>query len=125
MVSGTDSHYDTAVLMGSGQTVDLGQMSSVEQVDLSGVGANKLTISLQDVLNISTGNTALQQAQTALKVVGDLDDTVDLVNGVSDLWAANGQVTSAGVVYNVYQNSAATDPLADIWVKDQIHVNIV
>jgi hypothetical protein len=124
-IIGTDSHYDIALMMGSDQTISLGQLSSVEKIDLTGIGANKLTVSLADVLQITTGNTALQNANIALKVVGDLGDTVDLVNSANDHWSKTGQVTSAGEVFNVYHNDASTNLLADLWVKEVVQVNVV
>jgi hypothetical protein len=122
---GTDSHYDIALMMGSDQTISLGQLSSVEKIDLTGTGANKLTVALADVLQITTGNTALQNANIALKVVGDLGDTVDLVNSANDHWSKTGQITNAGEVFNVYHNDASTNLLADLWVKEVVQVNVV
>jgi hypothetical protein len=122
---GTDSHYDIALMTGSDQTISLGQLSSVEKIDLTGTGANKLTVALADVLQITTGNTALQNANIALKVVGDLGDTVDLVNSANDHWSKTGQITNAGEVFNVYHNDASTNLLADLWVKEVVQVNVV
>jgi hypothetical protein len=112
-------------MTGSDQTISLGQLSSVEKIDLTGIGANKLTVALADVLQITTGNTALQNANIALKVVGDLGDTVDLVNSANDHWSKTGQITNAGEVFNVYHNDASTNLLADLWVKEVVQVNVV
>jgi hypothetical protein len=124
-IIGTDSHYDIALMMGADQTIDLGQLSSVEKIDLTGIGANKLTVDLADVLQITTGNTALQNANMALKIVGDMGDTVDLVNSVNDHWSKTGQITNAGEVFNVYHNDATTNLLVDLWIREQVQVNVV
>jgi hypothetical protein len=124
-VAGDDAHYDIALLTGFDQTIHLSQLTSIEQVNLTGTGNNQLTVTLQDVLNISTNNTALQNVQQALKVVGDIGDAVNLVDTATDHWSQISQVTSAGTLYHVYHNSAAPNTLGDIWIKDQVQVNIV
>jgi predicted subunit of tRNA(5-methylaminomethyl-2-thiouridylate) methyltransferase len=86
--------------------------SSEAVVDLTGAGENLLQLSLADIL--AQGESALffdsEHAAQQLLVRGEVGDRVELSGllGDSDAgeWAAQGDVTVAGVVYTVYQHSS-------------------
>ncbi|EJN00964.1 hypothetical protein [Herbaspirillum sp. YR522] len=111
---------DTLKLTGANQTLDLSTMggfstaakiSSIEKIDLTGSGDNKLKLSLNDVLNLGGRDLFVTDGKTQFMVNGNHGDRVELSkmhgNGVdSGSWAkAVDTVTVAGQVYNVYEHS--------------------
>ncbi|WP_114700181.1 Ig-like domain-containing protein [Psychrobacter proteolyticus] len=112
--------FDTINLTGAGQTLSLSDIFQTEVVDISGTGANTLTLQAADITNSGTSD--------PIYVKGDSDDTVDLGGVGADLsdtdganspsvWVDAGtDVTDTnGQVYNVWQldNNAATQVYID------------
>ena len=100
---GSDS--DTLTLGGSGQSLDLTttsnlKITSIETIDISGSGANTLTLELGDVLDISE---SVISGKTRLLVDGGADDTVT----ATDSWTSGGTTTVSGNDYNVYTSGNA------------------
>jgi hypothetical protein len=77
---------------------------NVEQIDLRGGGANVLTLAMGDVLAIS--------ATATLKVLGDVDDTVDAIG-----FAPGGD---APVGFVSYTSGGAT-----LLVDEDVTVNLI
>ncbi|QTD31473.1 Ig-like domain-containing protein [Pseudomonas fluorescens] len=104
---------DTLKLTGAAQVLDLGallgKLSSIEVVDLTGAGNNTLTLSVGDVLSNGETDLFYDSDRVQMMVNGNAGDTVQLkgLPGADDpgSWAAQGQVTSGGKVYEVYQHS--------------------
>ena len=92
---------DTLRLDGSGVTLDLtttadNTVTDIEVIDISGSGANILTLDFQEVVNISsTSNT--------LRVLADGDDTVNIGDG----WTQETNQTIDSVVYKFFTQNAA------------------
>jgi hypothetical protein len=76
---------------------------AVSSVDLSGTGANRMKISLSDVLD----------TESVLRVLGDGDDTVVLD---ASQWKQGGEVQSEGHSYVVYAGASGQQ----LWVEQQI-----
>jgi hypothetical protein len=97
IVSGGNG-FDSLVLIGNGINLDLSSLTSgavtdIELLDLGGTGANVLSLSAQDVLDITSAGD--------LFVRGGSDDTVNL--SLSDLFVDTGDFTDAdGHVYDVW-----------------------
>ncbi len=94
--------YDTVALDGAGESLDLTLLGSteiegVEAIDLSGSGANQLTLNGQDVLQLS-------DETNDLHIFGNGDDSVTLEGD----FAAAGQEDVGGTTFDVYA-SASTD----------------
>ncbi len=109
--------YDTLALDTAGETLDLTSLGSseiegVEAVDLSGSGANGLTLSVQDVLQLS-------DETNDLHVFGNGDDSVTLEGD----FAAAGQEDVSGTTFNVY-TSASTEARVLTEATD-VNVNLV
>jgi hypothetical protein len=125
------SGIDTLQLTGANQTFDLGsivgELASVEIIDITGTGNNTLNLSLGDVLE--QGETSLFTADetTQMMIKGDAGDVVDLDDLLPDGtdpgdWASAGIATVAGVTYNVYQHSTLD---AQLLVQDGVTTNLV
>ena len=96
------SGYDTVALEGAKENLNLTQLGSaeiegVEAFDLSGAGANALTLNIQDVLQLS-------DETNDLHIFGDGDDSVTLEGD----FALAGQEIIDGTTFDVYA-SASTD----------------
>ncbi|NIA69373.1 hypothetical protein HBA54_12300 [Pelagibius litoralis] len=93
--------FDTLALDGSGLHLDLTQVlpaeiASIEAIDLTGSGANSLTLSQLDVFDITeerSGGTAI------LRVTGDAGDGVTFAETG---WANAGSIDEGGVTYDRY-----------------------
>jgi hypothetical protein len=101
--------FDTINLTGSGQTLSLSDIFQTEVLDISGTGANTLTVQAADVTNSGTTN--------PIYVRGGSDDTVNLEGGS---WSNVGQVASEGEAYTVWQ--AGNDISTQIYVDTDISV---
>jgi hypothetical protein len=101
---------DTLALDGAGLNLDLTTLANnrtedIEQIDITGKGANTLTLSVLDVLDLSDNS-------NALIVKGDADDKANIGTG----WTAaasggtNGDGTSTidGHVFQIYASGQAT-----------------
>ncbi len=94
--------YDTLAFNAAGDKLDLTLLGSteiegVEAIDLSGTGANELTLNTQDVLQLSNETNDLH-------ILGNSDDSVTLHGD----FAAAGQEDVGGTTFDVYV-SASTD----------------
>jgi len=122
---------DTLKLLGGDQTLDLsalaGKISSVEIFDITGSGKNTLKLSLADVLENGAQNLFADDDNVQLMVKGDAGDRLELNDllgtGGMDLgdWGEQGQLTSGGIVYNVYQHSGMA---AEVLVQAGVDVNL-
>ena len=109
---------DTLVLEGAGQSLDLtgprADVESFELIDLTGTGANSLTLDKLSLLGLSDDTSG---GITTFTVHGDADDTVDLSADTG--WVANGQRTEDGVTFDVYENGNA-----ELLVEDPVTVTL-
>ena len=105
---------DTLKLTGADQVLDLsalrGRLSSIEVIDLTGSGDNTLKVSLGDVLDLGNQRSFINDDNVQLAVKGNAGDVVmlgDLLPNGMDVgdWENLGQVTAAGIVYEVYQHT--------------------
>jgi hypothetical protein len=110
---------DTLKLMGAGQTLDVSKLlnvgghdkiSSIEVIDITGVGNNTLKLSMRDVLELGHENVFRNDGHTQLMVNGNAGDRVEL-SGMSGLslghgqWSNQGQISLNGQAYTVYENA--------------------
>jgi hypothetical protein len=119
---------DTLKLAGANQVLDLsaweGRLSSIEVIDITGSGDNTLKVSLGDVLDLGHRGAFISDDSVQLAIKGNAGDTVELSdllpNGmdVGD-WELLGDVTAAGVVYEVYHH---TELAAEILVQQGVTV---
>ncbi|HJP20800.1 MAG TPA: hypothetical protein QF861_04490 [Alphaproteobacteria bacterium] len=96
---------DTLTLNGAGHSLDLTSASnlkitSIEKIDITGSGANTLTLKLADVLDISD---TISSSKTRLLVDGGADDTVV----ASDSWTPGSTTTANSNTYNIYTSDNA------------------
>ncbi|MEO0607916.1 MAG: integrin alpha, partial [Pseudomonadota bacterium] len=113
---------DTLVFNGTGLVLDMTtytqRIDRIETIDLTGSGANSLTLDKLSLLDLSE---ATAVGVTTLTVRGDAGDTVTL----SDTgWAANGTETDGGVTYNVYENYDANGHGARLLVQEDVAVTL-
>ncbi|MEO1999317.1 MAG: integrin alpha, partial [Planctomycetaceae bacterium] len=99
---------DTLRLDGSGLTLDLttladNTLTDIEVIDITGSGANTLTLDFQEVVNLSsTSNT--------LTVRANGDDIVNIGTG----WTQGSGQSVNGVLYNKFTQGAATLLVQDV-----------
>lgn len=110
---------DTIQFTGAGDSFNLGllddgQVTGIEQIDLSAVEDATLTLDADIVLDITDGVNALTGEDNSLVIAGDAGDQVDIGAG----WEETGSTTFEGESYTVYQN----DNGAQIAVDDQVSV---
>ncbi|WP_260403242.1 Ig-like domain-containing protein, partial [Pseudomonas nitroreducens] len=105
---------DTLRLTGANQVLDLsawqGRLSSVEIIDITGSGDNTLKLSLGDVLDLGHRSAFINDGAVQLAVKGNAGDKVvlsDLLPNGMDVghWELLGDVTAAGIAYDVYQST--------------------
>ncbi len=106
---------DTLALDGSGlvldfSLIDVGRVTGIEQVDLTGSGGNTLNISLSDLLDMS-------DTSNQLTILGDGDDTVNISDGFTD---SGTDETIDGQTYDIY-----TVGNASILIDQDITVNVI
>jgi hypothetical protein len=92
----------TLRLTGSGQVLDLTQIAptgfqGIEAFDITGSGGNRLTLDANVVANISA-------ATNELRVIANLDDTVDFGSG----WSLTGTMVERGDFFRVLQKDQVT-----------------
>lgn len=126
-LSGSDSHHDIALLMGANQLVKLSQFTSVELIDLTGLGSNTLTVALKDALDNAQGNSLLELSGKVLKVLGDADDQVSFESSVNGVWQNMGDIVdvSSNKVYSTYHHTSLASPVADLWIQKDVNVTIL
>jgi P pilus assembly chaperone PapD len=121
---------DTIRLTGMNQILDLsnlaGKVSSIETIDLTGSGDNTLRLSIHDVFNQGDMNLFHDSGKVQMLVKGNAGDSVDLddlvAGATSSDWASAGQVTLAGVVYEVYQHNSLD---AELLVQNGVTTHLV
>jgi hypothetical protein len=121
---------DTIRLTGTNQILDLsnlaGKVSSIETIDLTGSGDNTLRLSIHDVFNQGDMNLFHDSGKVQMLVKGNAGDSVDLddlvAGATSSDWASAGQVTLAGVVYEVYQHNSLD---AELLVQNGVTTHLV
>ncbi|QTO54729.1 hypothetical protein J8I88_02275 [Duffyella gerundensis] len=106
---------DTLVMSGQQQTLVMSevteQFSSVEVVDITGSGDNRLALNIGDVLDHGGRDLFVDDGKLQFMVQGDEGDTVQLDDllpdgtDTGDWIAQNGTVTVAGVEYQVFSHS--------------------
>ncbi|KFB08611.1 Ig-like domain-containing protein [Nitratireductor basaltis] len=103
---------DTMVISAGGIHLDLtafnqDAVKGIEMVDLSGSGANRMTVTEQDVLDMSDAG--------LVKLRGDIDDSAT-ASGFTDSGADQ---TENGITYDVYTSGGAT-----LWIDQQMSVTV-
>ena len=130
---------DTLAIDGSGVTLDLTGLSNslitgVETIDITGTGNNTLTLSVEDVFNLSdTPNSALAASgfagtlsHNSLVVMANLGDTVNLQApaagepSAGGSWVNAGQATIDSQTYDVFNYLLGGDVLASVAVDEDI-----
>jgi VCBS repeat-containing protein len=97
---------DTLALTGAGDSFDFAtngtsRVSSIESIDLTGTGAQSVTLTRLDVLHLSDDRSA---GTTTLTIHGTAADTVTLSdNG----WTAGGTTTIGADTFDIYTNGHA------------------
>ncbi|MFN4143611.1 Ig-like domain-containing protein [Aestuariivirga sp.] len=92
---------DTLRLQGSGLHLDLdamlpGKITSIEGIDLTGTGNNRLTIGKLDALGLTEERSG---GQAVLTITGNAGDSV---SAVGQIWSHAGAVTEGGVSFGRY-----------------------
>jgi len=109
---------DTLKLTGANQVLDVSKLlnvgghdklSSIEIIDITGVGNNTLKLSMSDVLALGHENVFRTDGHTQLMVNGNTGDRVEL-SGMQGLesghWKNQGMVALNGQAYTLYENAA-------------------
>ena len=106
------SGTDTLRLNGAGLSLDLStladtRLSSIERIDLSGSGANSLTLTRQDLLNLSEvrtrGTQGTDASRAELRVDGNAGDRVTLFGD----WMEGGMERIDGAMYRTFEEGNA------------------
>jgi hypothetical protein len=111
------------------ETIDLAQISGEHRllvIDMTGAGDNTLKLSVNDILSNGEADLFHDSGMQQLKIEGNEGDLVDLQGllGTDDpgQWASQGQITSGGKVYEVYQHSAGE---AELLIEQGVQTNLV
>ena len=114
VINGGDG-VDTLVITGAQQTLVISdvadRLNSVEVIDITGSGDNRLEMNVGDVLNHGGRDLFINDGKLQFMVQGNEGDTVQLDDLLPDGadsgdWIAqNGTVTVAGVEYQVFSHS--------------------
>ncbi|MDC6383528.1 Ig-like domain-containing protein [Pseudomonas graminis] len=105
---------DTLLWAGGDATINLGDLqdriNNIEVLDLNHTSAVALTISLADLMSITSAD------NNTLLIKGGSEDTVHMTN----TWVAGGAQQADGVDYTQY--TPQEDPTHHLWVQNGIHV---
>ncbi|UZJ57669.1 Ig-like domain-containing protein [Pseudomonas sp. KU26590] len=105
---------DTLLWAGGDATINLGDLQSrihnIEVLDLNHTSAVALTISLADLVSITSAD------NNTLIIKGGSEDSVHMTN----TWVAGGAQQADGVDYTQY--TPQEDPTHHLWVQNGIHV---
>ncbi|WP_082016280.1 VCBS repeat-containing protein [Aureimonas altamirensis] len=123
------SGVDTLKIVGSGIVLDLtalqnpgiglehgaGRLSGIERVDLTGSGDNRLKISIEDIIDLSSANVfnagngwtglAATVHDHQMVITGNAGDRVELASQLG--WSSGGDATLDGVLYHIVRNVSA------------------
>ncbi|WP_285294133.1 beta strand repeat-containing protein [Aureimonas altamirensis] len=123
------SGVDTLKIVGSGIVLDLtalqnpgiglehgaGRLSGIERVDLTGSGDNRLKISIEDIIDLSSANVfnagngwtglAATVHDHQMVINGNAGDRVELASQLG--WSSGGDATLDGVMYHIVRNASA------------------
>ena len=123
---------DTLVMSGQQQTLVMSevteQFSSVEVVDITGSGDNRLALNIGDILNHGGRDLFIDDGKLQFMVQGNEGDTVQLDDllpdgtDTGDWIAQNGTVTVAGVEYQVYSHSGEE---AEVLIQQGIKTELI
>ncbi|MBL4679593.1 MAG: FG-GAP repeat protein, partial [Pseudomonadales bacterium] len=125
------SGFDTLIFDGANLSLDLTTLSatrlnSIERIDLSGSGANRLTLSEQSVYKLTEvriDDPAVPKA--VLQIIGDGDDTIQLVESS---WILVGEINDDGVLFNRYApieglgEDEALQVAAEVWLSPDLSI---
>lgn len=122
--------FNTLTLTGQNETLDLSQASSqiaqAEMIDITGNGNNTLTLNIKNLLSHGEKDLFIADGKTQLMIKGDDGDVVELtqlIDGDSpQSWIEEGNVTIAGVNYQVY-HEANKD--VELLLQEGIQVNLI
>jgi hypothetical protein len=108
--------FDTLYWNGGDTSIVLsdiaGNVDDIEVVDLNTHSEVALTVTLQDLLDVT------DPATDTLLVKGDAGDSVELAGSGS--WSSAGPGDLDGVGYTVYTNS--DDPTQELWIQNGVNV---
>lgn len=133
------SGVDTLKIDGSGIVLDLtalqnpgtgllhgaGRLSGIERVDLTGSGDNRLKISIEDIMDMSSANLfnsgngwsglAATENVHQMVVAGNAGDRVELASQAG--WSIGGDAVLDGIVYHIVRNASVG---AALYIQDGV-----
>ncbi|WP_187487168.1 Ig-like domain-containing protein [Duffyella gerundensis] len=131
VINGGDG-VDTLVITGAQQTLVLSdvadKLNSVEVIDITGSGDNRLELNVADVLNHGGRDLFIDDGKLQFMVQGNEGDTVQLDDllpdgtDTGDWIAQNGTVTVAGVEYQVFSHSGEE---AEVLIQQGIKTELI
>lgn len=131
VINGGDG-VDTLVITGAQQTLVLSdvadKLNSVEVIDITGSGDNRLALNVGDVLDHGGRDLFVDDGKLQFMVQGNEGDTVQLDDLLPDGtdsgdWIAqNGTVTVAGVEYQVFSHSGEE---AEVLIQQGIKTELI
>ncbi|WP_439214728.1 carbohydrate binding domain-containing protein, partial [Duffyella gerundensis] len=131
VINGGDG-VDTLVITGAQQTLVLSdvadKLNSVEVIDITGNGDNRLELNAGDILNHGGRDLFIDDGKLQFMVQGNEGDTVQLDDllpdgtDTGDWIAQNGTVTVAGVEYQVFSHSGEE---AEVLIQQGIKTELI
>ena len=107
----------------------LGTPGAINHVDMKDHGAQKLTVSISDVLQLGVSNSFSNapafKDHLQTRVDGDAADKLilsKLGGSASDTWLTHGQLTLDGLAYNAYYNASKA---LEVFVQSGISVTVI
>lgn len=112
------SGVDTVAFEGANIVLDTasignGGIRSIETFDLTGTGANSLTINQNSIFRLTEERSG---GDATITIFGDTDDVVEIVGGA---FAANGTIDVDGITFNIF-----TAGNANLRVEDGVSVTL-
>lgn len=127
-----DNGTDTLIITGAQQTLVLSdvadKLNSVEVIDITGSGDNRLALNVGDVLDHGGRDLFVDDGKLQFMVQGNEGDTVQLDDllpdgtDTGDWIAQNGTVTVAGVEYQVFSHSGEE---AEVLIQQGIKTELI
>ncbi|WP_439214727.1 carbohydrate binding domain-containing protein, partial [Duffyella gerundensis] len=129
VINGGDG-VDTLVITGAQQTLVLSdvadKLNSVEVIDITGSGDNRLELNAGDVLSHGGRDLFIDDGKLQFMVQGNAGDTVQLddllPDDTGDWIAQNGTVTVAGIEYQVFSHSGEE---AEVLIQQGIKTELI